>query len=309
LETFEFSVENNLTGSRLDSGLIALGLPLSRRKLRQVIDLGGVFINKRRIKVASKLISVGDRLVVRYDENALQLLKKPRQAMCAKDILFMNSKVIVVNKPAGLPSQPTRSQAVDHLVTWVKNGLKEIGEDRSPILVHRLDKETSGCVVLCFNRGTLAFLTDQFRQRSVAKVYHSLNYGKVNSETWTINNYLKKPDKYGNVRVTSKVDGRLATTGFVLKESLGSGISLIESRPITGRTHQIRVHSHCSGIPILGDKKYADVSVCAQSVSAPHHMLHARSLTFVVAPGEKKKSFKAPYSPVFRSTMEGLRSN
>ncbi len=231
---------------------------------------------------------------------------RPDFHFTAADILFDEHEVIAVNKPPGLPSQATRDPALPHVASCLEEYLRSGGREASPlVLVHRLDKDTSGVILLARGNERATSLARQFRGREVRKCYHAVCHGLPASDDFEVRSYLSEIDrKTGRVR-TVHSGGQLAVTHFhVLRRAPGPNLALIACEPHTGRSHQIRVHLAEQGFPIVGDKFYGapaarPLPAGLGTLAAAHHMLHAREITFTPAPGQPEVTITADYPPKF----------
>lgn len=308
MKTFQCKVTRTADGQRLDVFLVEAGLPLSRRKTRQVIDVGGVYINQKRVRMASRTVRAGDAIRVEYSEEGLRKLRAPDVGLKSEDILFDQDAIVAINKPPGLPAQATRDQSILHAVACLQNLDKQRGvKARKYILVHRLDKETSGVLLIADGNTRATWLTEQFRERRIDKTYLAICYGIAKSQKFTERSPLSEIDKKtGDVRAV-RAGGRSAVTHFeVLAVNEKLNISLLRCKPETGRSHQIRVHLQINGLPIVGDKRYttpqvkqsaADWPAPIAELTAVHHFLHAQSLQFAHGPGLAAVTVKAPLPP------------
>ena len=179
-------------------------------------------------------------------------------------------------------------------------------------LVHRLDKETSGVLLMAENKQIADELMNQFRDKSVTKNYQAICFGKAQDKFEVKCKLTSINPKNGTVKISQK-SGKDSQTFFESKEFFqADGLSLIDCRPITGRSHQIRVHLAKSKIPILGDKVYGDVSRDLRpevaELAAEHHYLHARGLRFKVPGTERVIALKAPYPPSWQKLLVFLRA-
>ena len=288
VKTLEFVVPGERSGERLDVFLAESGLGLSRRKIRSIIDVGGVYINKKRVRIASREIMRGDKIRVEYHEESLKKAKSRTIQFQKKDILLDHPEVYALNKPAGMPAQATKDQSIMHVVACLESLLKSEGHTKFKglSLVHRLDKETTGVILVAKSTAAMTFLTDGFRHRQVKKSYLAVCYGLPKDEEFTERAFLSPIDKKtGSVRVV-KAGGRSAVTHFqVLAVNRKLGVSLILCLPETGRSHQIRVHLEKNGLPIVGDKRYGslerrDLPPQLAELTTHHHFLHAWRLEF-----------------------------
>ncbi len=313
MKTLEFVVPGEQSGERLDVYLSGLGLELSRRKIRAIIDVGGVYVNKRRIRIASRQVMRGDKVRVEYSEVALKQAKSRAISFQNHDILFESKAVYAMNKPAGMPAQATKDQSIMHVVSCLESLLKS-NTQKKPIglsLVHRLDKETTGVILVAKTAAAMTFLTDEFRHRRVKKSYLAVCYGVPKEQEFTEKAHLSPIDKKtGSVRVV-KSGGRTAVTHFKLVGSNPKlNISLMLCSPETGRSHQIRVHLEKNALPIVGDKRYgsghrASLPPELAELASHHHFLHAWQLTFTPGPEEKMITVEAPLPDLMQKFMQG----
>lgn len=303
-----FTVESAGAGQRLDNFLMSRlkGVPKSR--IYRLIRKGEIRVNKKRSKPDQKLIQ-GDSVRVaplRVSERLPPpLVSGGLESLIRESILYEDDGLLVINKPAGL--------AV-HAGTGVRLGLiealRQVSPDfRSVELVHRLDKETSGCLLVARSPVVLKTLQDALRQRTVDKVYHALVQGEWPAELVEVSAALQRDEMRGGERVVA-VDpqGKSALTHFRVLERL-QGATLIEARPVSGRTHQIRVHCRHAGHPILGDSKYMDTAR-NRFPEVRHLCLHAASIRFRLPDATgvmQEMAFSAPLSARMADYVEKLR--
>lgn len=315
MKTFDFTVRPEEGGTRIDLFLAARfaaeKVELSRRKIRSIIDVGGVYQNGKRVRIASREVGRGDKVRVQYSDEGLKAAKRQDFALAESDILFDEYGVIAVNKPPGLPAQATLDQSVMHVVPVVAAYFKQkTGKQRNLILVHRLDKETSGVLLLADSAERATFLTGAFRARDVAKTYWAAVFGIPKEPEFSERAYLSEIDKKtGHVRQV-KAGGKSAVTHFTsLAVNQDLGISLLECRPETGRSHQIRVHLEINGLPIIGDKRYGKAAQRPlppnlMDLASAHHFLHAKKLSFRPAQGVGPVTIEAALPDRFRNFLE-----
>ncbi len=315
MKTFQFDVHPSHGGMRLDQYLAArladAKVEISRRKIRQAIDAGAVTVNGKRVRIASREVVRQDKIKLEYSEVGLQAVRRQDFSLKAEDILLDRDDVIAINKPAGLLAQGTLDATLPHAASVAETYFAAHGKKgRKLILVHRLDKETSGILLLADSALRATWLTDRFRDRTVKKVYWAVCYGKLTAgATFTEKAPLSEIDKKtGNVRAV-RAGGRQAVTHFtVLAVNPALNVGLVECRPETGRSHQIRVHLEVQGFPIVGDKRYGEgrrtpLPPELLELSAAHHLLHAKELSFVPGEGLAAVSLKAPLPPRFRDFL------
>ncbi len=251
-------------GFRLDDAIATLCAGVSKTEARRIIDRGGCTVNVALVRVASRSVKSGDVIEIGVMETGrFQELQLPPEAL-----LYEDAELIAVNKPAGINSQRTPYQLKGTLEYWVSEYFKAAGLSEAARVVHRLDRGTSGAMLFPKSRGAAAWLSSQFQDGLVEKHYLALVSGRHEEERWTVDGPIGKiaSARYGIVD-----GGKSSITEFRTVASSG-GISLVEARPLTGRTHQIRVHLASVGLPICGDGTYG-------GGAAGRMMLHCSSMT------------------------------
>ncbi len=250
---------------RLDDAIASLCDGLSKSEARRIIDRGGCTVNVALVRVASRSVKEGDVIEIGIMETGrFEELHLPPEAL-----LYEDAELIAVNKPAGINSQRTPYQLKGTLEYWVSEYFKAQGSSESARVVHRLDRGTSGAMLFPKNRPAAARLSKQFQDGQVEKLYLALVSGRPDTEKWVVDAPIGKiaPARYGVVE-----GGKASVTEFRTVASSGD-VSLVEAKPLTGRTHQIRVHLATAGFPILGDLTYG-------GQTAGRMMLHCASMTF-----------------------------
>lgn len=282
---------------RLDQ-LLARRLPqYSRSRLQQLIRSGFVRLNNASTR-PRQIVRAGDQIDVR--EPPVERIEIEPQRI-PLDILFEDDDLIVINKPAGLTVHPGAGQREHTLVNALLSHcttLSGIGGKERPGIVHRLDRETSGCLVVAKNDLAHRELSRQFADRNVEKLYLALVAGKVRKPAGVIEESIgRHPVHRQRMSVTTK-RGRKAKTEFRVLHSTGDA-SLVECRLHSGRTHQVRVHLHHLGHAVLGDKVYAP----RVARNFPRQMLHAWKLGFRHPRTGEWKQFEAPLPDDFKEAV------
>lgn len=283
-----FQILPEEAGLRFDR-LLADRLPdLSRSRIQSIIREGGAQLNGA-VARASESVRPGDEVRFREPDPT------PCDSASAEDIpleiLFEDEALVVLNKPAGMVVHPGAGNLHGTLVSALLHhcgSLSLIGGVERPGIVHRLDKETSGCLVVAKTDAAHRSLSAQFADRTVQKTYLALTGGVPRQRSGVIEAPIARHRVHRQKMAVSKTDrGRDAATAYRV---LGSrdGTSLIECRPRTGRTHQIRVHLHHIGCPILGDRLYG------RRGDHDRHMLHAWKLAFLHPADSRPLAFEAP---------------
>jgi 23S rRNA pseudouridine1911/1915/1917 synthase len=275
-------------GMRFDRFLTARLAAHSRARLQQLIKQGDARINGAAGKPGQKL-RTGD--VVTLIEPPLEPAGSHAEAI-PLDIIFEDAELIVVNKPSGLVVHPGAGHQAGTLVNALLHHcphLSGIGGQERPGIVHRLDKETSGCVVIAKNDLAHRNLAGQFAERTVAKIYLALAVGKFTRKSGRLKTMLgRHPVHRTKMAVVPAGRGRVAETAWRVVSELGTDLSLIECTLHTGRTHQIRVHLQHLGHPVAGDAVYG------KRGRFTRQMLHAWRLGFAHPRTGARLIFESP---------------
>ncbi|MEM9102214.1 MAG: 23S rRNA pseudouridine(955/2504/2580) synthase RluC [Pseudomonadota bacterium] len=303
-------VDEDTHGQRVDNFLIThlKGVPKSR--IYRILRKGEVRVNKKRVKPEYKLQN-GDLVripPVRMSEaNALPNRELSDVKLLEDCILYEDKSLIVINKPSGIAVHGGSGQSFG-----VIEGLRALRSDAKFLeLVHRIDRDTSGCLVIAKKRSILKGLHQQLAEKSVKKQYIAIVDGLWPSRLDTIKAPLLKNQLRSGERVV-RVDaaGKPSITKFQVLEQNGS-VSLVKAAPITGRTHQIRVHSQFGGAPILGDTKYQTPErlALASNLGVRRLCLHAYSIAFTYPGTSKQVEFFAPLGGELTAILDKLSLN
>ena len=290
---------------RLDKFLVGCLPDFSRARLQGLIADDFVRVNGVPAKKSGQMIEAGTQVEVRIPP------PEPTGLIAEEiplDIVFENDDLLVVNKPAGMVVHPAAGHSSGTLVNAVLGYDPEFGEisgEERPGVVHRLDKETSGLIVMAKNDAAHRWLQDQFRLRKVEKVYLALVDGAPPTPMGRVEAAIgRDPSHRKKMAILPPGKGREAISEYKTLESFKSH-TLLEFHPLTGRTHQIRLHCAFLECPIVGDKVYGRKS---QSVQLDRHFLHAARLK-ITLPGEKKpRQFEAPLPGELEAVLVELRN-
>ena len=262
---YRLTIPEGLAGKRLDDGIATLLPELSKGEVRRIIDRGGCAINASMVRVASRQVRSGDILELGVMEpGRFQDLVLPPEA-----ILLETADWIGVSKPPGINSQRTPYQLKGTMEYWIGDRMRGQGVQEPVRIAHRLDRGTSGAMIFPKTRAAAAWVSHCFKEGMVDKQYLALIDGCPKTASWNCSKPIGKtgPARYGVV-----AGGKPAATEFrVLCAS--NHFSLVEAIPLTGRTHQIRVHLADEGLPIVGDSTYG-------GSPASRMMLHCSRLSF-----------------------------
>jgi 23S rRNA pseudouridine1911/1915/1917 synthase len=295
----EFTVPNKHSGLRLDR-FLALSLPqFSRARLQELIRQGAVTwqgkIPRPRVEVCA-----GD--VVRLTEPEPEPIEAQPEEIPLQ-ILFEDDDLLVVNKPAGLVVHPGAGNQEHTLVNALLHHcaiLSGIGGKQRPGIVHRLDKQTSGAMAVAKNDATHQELSRQFADREITKIYLTLVTGSFRRSHGTIDASIGRHPIHRKKMAVNPEHGRSARTDYRVLKTAG-GVSLVECTLHSGRTHQIRVHLHHLGHPVLGDSLYGR----NRQMAAPRQMLHSWKLGFTHPRTGARLNSEAALPEDFRASFPG----
>jgi 23S rRNA pseudouridine1911/1915/1917 synthase len=306
------AVPAELAGARLDVALARLAPDLSRARVKRLVDAGCVRLAGRPAKAAARL-RTGDVLEVNVPP------PEP-SGLVAQDlplsVLYEDRDLVVLDKAAGMVVHPARGSPHSTVVNALLHRLRSASQLPRLGLVHRLDKDTSGCLVVARTDAALAALQAQWKGRTVEKVYLALCHGALAREGTLDTPYGRHPRD--RTRFTGRLaSGRRALTAWRAVEAFGKEASLAEVTLHTGRTHQIRVHLAEAGHPLLGDAVYGGTRREARLPAASRarraaeaigrQALHAARLAFDHPRTGRRLSLEAPLPEDFRAGLEVLR--
>jgi 23S rRNA pseudouridine1911/1915/1917 synthase len=308
--TEKLIVAESHPGERLDVFLREKFPAASRGAMQRLIEQGHIRVNGKTVKPTHSP-RVGDEIEIYFPEPKSAEAKPEKIPL---DILFEDKSLLVVNKPAGLVVHPAAGHEehtlVNALLHHCQGSLSGIGGVARPGIVHRLDKDTSGCLVVAKNDETHLALSKQFAERTVEKIYDALVIGVLANDAGEIHAAIARhPTHRKRMAVHDDGDGRAAHTSFRVIKRFPHATHA-EAEIHTGRTHQIRVHFQHLGHPLIGDEtygakpnmKFAELT----GYTAPRVLLHARKLSFVHPRTGKKVSFTAPLPDDFSAALKFL---
>jgi len=280
-------------GTRLDVFLADRIEGLSRAQVRKVVDAGGVRVGTFTRKAGYKL-KPGDRIHVEYQPPA------PEGALAPQNIplkvIYMDPDVIVIDKPPHLVVHPGPGHPTGTLVNALLYHYPEIaavGSELRPGIVHRLDQDTSGVMVVARSARAWSFLHLQFKSRLVWKTYLALAWGRVSAAEGRISWPLGRHPKEGS-RISIRARSPKKAETFFQVQRTFLDTTLLEVKPVTGRTHQIRVHLAATGHPVCGDPVYGRRR---EPREFPRIFLHAHTLSFLHPATEERLTFASPLPP------------
>ena len=274
-----YTVPDVPAGTRLDQWLTGVLPDRSRARIQQLIRSGHIQLNGAACK-AHHPVHVGDSVSVTIPAPAPVELQPEAIPL---DVLLEDEAILVLNKPAGLVVHPAAGHDSGTLVNALLHhcpDLPGIGGEQRPGIVHRLDRDTSGVMVVAKTEAAMQSLTSQFKDRHVRKQYIALVRGKLIPESGRIETLIGR-HPHDRKKMSAQIEhGRNAVTHYTTRESFADEASLLDITIETGRTHQIRVHMAHLGHPVLGDRDYGRAHTLTGGVPVPRQMLHAARLAF-----------------------------
>ena len=258
---FNISVTTDYPGNRIDKFLQSQFNNTSRTRLQNLIREGHIKLNDNVIYETAKKIKKGDSIEVNFPPPKETLIKPNKISL---NILYDDDDIIVINKPPGMVVHPGAGNheetMVNALLFLYQNTLSSVGGKLRPGIVHRIDKDTSGVIVVAKNDNAHINLSKQFSKHTIKRTYEALVWGSIKPINGKINEKISRSKKNRQLMSVKKDRGKRAVTNYKTLEVYQNfnlpKISLIECKLETGRTHQIRVHMNFKGNPILGDRSY-----------------------------------------------------
>lgn len=300
-------VDVDRVGQRIDNALIYWFKQLPRSLIYRWVRKGQLRVNGKRVKVHYRLELHDEIRVPSFFSNekpkALVLDQQKINDFCSR-VLFADDDCLVINKPAGIPVQKGSKDAYGIIDYCKASGLSE-----ELFLVHRLDKQTTGCLVLAKNRLAALDLGRQFKKRQVKKTYQAIVMGEVKWSERIVDAPLLKLQEIQKACVVVDDRGKSSKSSFRCL-SVGVGASLVEVDIETGRTHQIRVHSKYLGCPVWGDERYTtklEYRDMQSNVSRLVMCLHAVSVSFDLISSGSTVNLKASISEEFKKCLQELK--
>ena len=320
-DIFNITVPINSHGHRIDKFLQSQINELSRTRLQSLIREGQVKINNVIINNASKKIKEKDQIKVNFPPPQETLIKANKIAL---DILYDDDDIIVINKSPGVVVHPGAGNytntVVNGLLYKYKSNLSNVGGKLRPGIVHRIDKDTSGVIVVAKNDAAHVNLSKQFSDHTIKRVYEALVWGALKPQSGQINEKISRSVKNRQLMAVRKEKGKIAITNYktikIFQNINLPKISLVECRLKTGRTHQIRVHMNFKGNPILGDKSYGKTKKKYKKIDPiiekkinnfNRQALHAKSLGFIHPKTKNEVFFEATRPDDFEALIKKLK--
>ena len=308
---FEFSVEGEREGLRLDRFLAFQLAKLSRTRVQSLIDEGRVRVNGVAVKPSHR-VEVGEIVTVEIPDPAPPGVAPEPIPI---DLIHEDDDILVINKPANMIVHPGAGADTGTLVAGLlyrfggMDGLSSVGGPLRPGIVHRLDKGTSGALVVARTDAAHKRLVEEFRERRVEKTYVALLHGKLKGESGRIETPIARDLRRRSRMTARRREGRQARTDWRVRLRL-DGLTFVEADLHTGRTHQIRVHFSTLGAPVVGDTLYGAPrqEQIGKEMLPPlgRNFLHAARIAFKHPRTGKRVEFRAPLPPELAGYMKNL---
>ena len=320
--TIKFSIDAQNSGKRLDVFLTKNIKNYTRSFLKKLIENKQVKINNNSLITPSTKIRFKDQIIVNIvQKNVKNIIPKKIKL----DLIFEDKDILIINKPKGMVVHPgagnNDSTLVNALLYKYKNNLSDMNGALRPGIVHRIDKETSGLLVVAKNNLAHSNLGGQFSKHTIKRKYLCLSWGVVRPLNGKINTLITRDKKNRQLMTVSDVKGKRAITNYKTVKVFNvkdiPKISLIECELETGRTHQIRVHFKYKGISLLGDKQYGKKNIKFRKINNEFfdkltklsgQALHAKTLEFVHPSTNKWVSFNSDLPNSFKKILKLLEN-
>ena len=295
---------------------------VSRTRVKKLILNEKLKLNNKIIIDPSKKISVGDILILSIPEPKKASLKPYKYKL---DIVYEDNDLIILNKPAGIVMHPGAGNfdntIVNALINYDTASLSNIGDELRPGIVHRIDKNTSGLVVIAKNNETHEHLSVQFSEHSIKRIYQLLIWGKIRPSTGRVETFITRSSKNRQLMEVSNSKGKKAITNYktieIFENKYTPTLSLLECKLETGRTHQIRVHMNYLGNSIVGDEKYKKKFKKIKNIdpilekgltNLNRQFLHAKTIGFIHPKKNKEMIFDSILPKELEKILKMLRN-
>ncbi len=316
----KFLVEKKDDGKRLDIFLSTKIKHLTRSNIKKIIKSGNVKIDKEKTDSASKTVKTNESIAITFLINSSSKLLPNKINL---DIRYEDKNILIVNKPKGMVVHPgannNKNTLANALVYKFRDKLSDINGQLRPGIVHRIDKETSGLLVVAKNNLSHSKLAKQFNDHSIKRKYICLVWGVIRPLQGRIETLISRSKKNRQLMAVSEIKGKNAITNYKILRVFNikeiPKISLVECELETGRTHQIRVHMNFKNAPLLGDNQYGKKNVKFKKINSEFlsklsllngQALHAKSLSFIHPSENKWVHFKSELPEDFKNLLNFL---
>ena len=316
-------VDQKSQGKRLDSYIAEKKEELSRTRVKNLIINGNIKVNNEEVEEPSKKIFEKDTITLNIPEPKKASLKPYKYKL---NIIYEDKDLLVIDKLAGISMHPGAGNYDNTIVNALMNlenkNFSNIGDELRPGIVHRIDKDTSGLIVIAKNNYTHENLSSQFSDHTISRLYQALVWGKLRPQNGVIKTLITRSSKNRQLMEVGIVKGKKAITNYktleIFENSKVPTLSLVECKLETGRTHQIRVHMSYKGNNILGDKKYKkkfkklkniDPEIEDVLSNLNRQFLHAKILGFTHPKSGKRLEFSSNLPIELEIILKKLRKS
>ena len=320
--TIKFSVDEKNSGKRLDVFLTKNTKNLTRSFLKKLIEHNQVKLNKKIITLPSTKVKYNDQIIINITEKEQQNIKPKKIKL---DIIYEDDDILVINKSKGMVVHPGASNYENTLVNALlfkyKKRLSNINGPLRPGIVHRIDKETSGLLVIAKNNLAHSNLSEQFSNHTIERKYICLTWGVLRPLNGKITTLISRDKKNRQLMTVSEINGKKAITNYETTKVFNikdiPKISLLRCKLETGRTHQIRVHLKYKGTSLLGDKQYGKKNIKFKKINNDFFIrlnklsgqaLHAKTLGFAHPKTKKWMNFNSELHDGFKKILNLLEN-
>ena len=315
-------VKDYENGQRVDQFISSNKKEISRTRIKNLIINKKLKINNETINNPAKKINTDDSIEIEIPK-AKKVSLKPYNLKL--DIVYEDENLLVINKPSKISMHPGAGEydktLVNALIYYDSKNLSNIGDEVRPGIVHRIDKDTSGLVVIAKNNSTHENLSKQFKEHSINRIYQALIWGKLRPQSGTIKTLITRSSKNRQLMEVGISKGKMAITNYktleIFENKKTPTFSFVECKLETGRTHQIRVHMSYKGNNILGDKKYKkkfkkfkniDSDLEQSILNLDRQFLHAKTIGFTHPITGKKLEFTSNLPQDLNIVLKKLRN-
>ena len=321
-KTTIFFVQNEDNNLRLDKFLTNKLMSFTRSQIKKIIDSKAIKIDNQIIVSASRKVKNGEKIFILHQFKKNENIKPKKINL---DIIFEDKDLLIINKPKGMVVHPGagnyENTLVNALIYKYKKNLSDINGIHRPGIVHRIDKETSGLLVVAKNNLSHANLSDQFSKHTIKRKYICLSWGVIRPLNGKIITLITRDKKNRQLMTVSDINGKKAITNYKTLKVFNikdiPKISLLECKLETGRTHQIRVHLKYKGTSLLGDKQYGKKNIKFKKINNDFfsqlnnlsgQALHAKTLEFTHPKTKKKMTFDSNLPDSFQKMLNLLKN-
>lgn len=303
MNIIEITADENVTGTRIDKLLSTEIDNCTRSFIQKLIENKNVLVNNKEVKANYK-VKPHDYIYISVPEPELIDVTPENIPL---DIVYEDNDMLVVNKKQGMVVHPAvgnySGTMVNALLYHCKDSLSGINGEKRPGILHRIDKDTSGLLLVAKNDNAHLFLSEQIKAHSLTRAYKALVHGNIKDDTGTINAPIGRDEKDRKKMTITYKNSREAITHYNVLERFGE-YTFIECILETGRTHQIRVHMSKNGYPIVGDKTYG---IKTEKFKLDGQLLHAYKVGFIHPTTKKYMEFESELPDYFSAVLNGIR--